>query len=224
MTTDAHTLIVAPNPPLARALAGRFAAQGHRISLIGPDAQQLTCLTEQLTESGIVAMHATARMSEPASVADALGKVEAAWGTPNVVVHLGGGHLVGRVRSVDAHDLGQAVGDSTSGMLALLQGVLPAMAARGSGVILVAGHGSALDPLPHEVGDGAIGAAVRAITLAAARDHERDGVHIAMLTINGEPASVGPFDHASIADAFWAMAQEPSGLWSHERLFSGQRS
>lgn len=222
MNAEAHTLIVQPDPPLTRALATRFAAQGHRISLIGPNAEQLSCLARDMCDAGIDAMHAAARMTEPSSVADALGKVEAAWGTPNIVVHLGAGHLIGRVRSVDAHRLGQAVGDSTSSMLALLQGVLPAMTARGSGVILVAGPGAALDPMPHEVGDGAIGAAVRAITLAAARDHERDGVHIAMLTINGEPAPVGPFEHGRIAETFWDMAQEPSGLWSHERLFSGQ--
>lgn len=224
MTADAHTLLVQPQAPLAAALASRFAAHGHRISMIGSDAEQLARLTHELSDAGIDAIHATARMSEPSSICYALGKVEAAWGVPNVVVHLGSGHLSGRIRSMDARGVGQAVGDSAAGMLALLQGVLPAMAARGSGVILVAGHGSALDPLPHEAGDGAIGAAVRAITLAAARDHERDGVHIAMLTINGEPSADGAFEPGRIAQAFWDMTQEPSGLWSHERLYSGQRS
>lgn len=224
MITDAHTLIVQPDPPLARALATRFAAEGHRISLIGRDPDRLSALSRELGDAGIEAMRAVAKPNDPASVADALGKVEAAWGTPNIAVQLRSGHLVGRVRSMNAQGLGQAVSDSAAGMLALLQGLVPAMAARGSGVILVAGSGSALDPLPHEVGDGAIGAAVRAITLAAARDHERDGVHIAMLTINGEPASVGAFEHGRIAETFWDMAQEPSGLWSHERLYSGQRS
>lgn len=221
MTADAHTLLVQPHPALARALAMRFAARGHRISVIGPDPDVLTCLARTLADDGIEVVPASARMTDPASIADALGKVEAACGIPNIVVHLGAEHLTGRVRTLDAHGLGQAIGDSTSAMLALLQSVLPPMAERGSGVILVAGPRSALDPLPHEVGDGAIGAAVRAITLAAARDHERDGVHIAMLTLGGEPASIGPFEHGRIADAFWDIAQEPSGLWSQERLYSG---
>jgi NADP-dependent 3-hydroxy acid dehydrogenase YdfG len=221
---DSHTLIVQPDPALARVLAARFAGHGHRISLIGADRDQLSGLSRQLGDAGIEAMHAASLLTEPASLCEALGKVQAAWGTPSVVVHLGAAHLAGRVRSLDAHGLGQAVGDSASGMVSLLQGVLPPMAARGSGVILVAGHGSALDPLPHQAGDGAIGAAVRAITLAAARDYERDGVHIAMLTINGEPADDGPFERGRIAETLWDMAQEPSGLWSHERLYSGQRS
>jgi NAD(P)-dependent dehydrogenase (short-subunit alcohol dehydrogenase family) len=224
VTLSPHTVIVGMDSVLGPAIARRFGQTGQRISLVSPDPAALAREVADLADAGIEAMFASASVTDVPALHDALDKVAAAWGTPNTVVFLASEHVTGRITSIDADGVGRALATSALGSIAVMQALLPAMAQRGSGAFLVAGSGSALDPLPHELGDGAASAALRAITLAAARDHERDGVHIAMITINGDPAASTRFEPAAISDAFWDVSQEPAGAWCRERVFSGSAS
>jgi NADP-dependent 3-hydroxy acid dehydrogenase YdfG len=221
MTTPSHAVIVGTGPRLGLAYARRFGAGGHRISMIARQPNRLAGYVDELLERGIEAQYAAADVLDHDGLTDALEKLQTSWGAPNVVIYNAAQPIVGRVGSIDPNQLSSAIATSAIGWVSVLQSVLPAMIGRGSGTILVTGTGAAVDPSPHDTANAAAKAAVRALALGAARDYERDGVHIAVVSINGEPAAGGNFDPARIAETFWSISQETSGDWTFERAFTG---
>jgi NADP-dependent 3-hydroxy acid dehydrogenase YdfG len=221
MTMESHAVIVGMGPRLGMAYARRFGAGGHRISMIARQPDRLAGYVEDLGERGIEAQYAAADVLDRDGLADALAKVQTTWGPPNVVIYNAAQAIVGRVGSIDTNQLASAIATSAIGWVSVLQSVLPVMIARGSGTILLTGTGAAVDPSPHDTANAAAKAAVRALALGAARDYERDGVHIAVVSINGDPAFGGNFDPARIAETFWGISQETSGDWTFERAFTG---
>jgi NADP-dependent 3-hydroxy acid dehydrogenase YdfG len=221
MTTPSHAVIVGMGPRLGLAYARRFGAGGHRISMIARQPDRLAGFVEDLAERGIESQYVAADVLDRDGLADALAKLQTSWGPPNVVIYNAAQTIVGRVGNIDPDQLSAAIATSAIGWVTVLQSVLPAMIGRGSGSILVTGTGSAVDPGPHDTANAAAKAAVRALALGAARDYERDGVHIAVVSINGDPSAGGNFDPARIAETFWGISQETSGDWTFERAFTG---
>lgn len=222
MTQAPHTLIVGMGPRLGLAIARRFGREGHRIGMIARSPERLPRYMQALACDDIDSHGALADVSDPDALRDAIDKLVTPWGTPSVVVFNACDQSSGRASSVAPEAVSRAIAVSALGALTVLQSLLPAMRQRRSGALLFTGSANALDPGPHHIADAAAKAALRAIVLGAARDHERDGLHLAMLTLNGEPRPGTPFEPTKVAEAFWSLAQEPSGGWTRERIFSGQ--
>jgi NADP-dependent 3-hydroxy acid dehydrogenase YdfG len=221
MTTSSHAVIVGMGPRLGLAYARRFGAGGHRISMIARQPDRLAGYVDELADRGIESQYAAADVLDREGLTDALAKLQTSWGLPNVVIYNAAQTIVGRVGSIDPDQLTSAIATSAIGWVSVLQAVLPGMIGRGSGTMLVNGTGAAIDPSPHDTANAAAKAAVRALALGAARDYERDGVHIAVISINGDPAAGSNFDPARIAETFWNISQETSGDWTFERSFTG---
>lgn len=222
MTTAPHMLIIGMGPRLGLAAARRFGAEGYRIGMIARSADRLGGLRDSLVDVGIEATCATADVADADALRDAIDKLVATSGTPSVVLFNAADRVVGRTMSLSPAAMSRALSVSVLGSLTALHALLPAMRARGTGSLLFTGSARALDPRPHDIADSAAKAALRALVLGAARDHERDGLHLAMLTLGSEPRVGTAFDPNRIAEAMWSLAQEPSGAWTRERVFSGQ--
>jgi NAD(P)-dependent dehydrogenase (short-subunit alcohol dehydrogenase family) len=222
MTQAPHTLIIGMGPGLGLAIARRFGRGGHRIGMIARSPGRLGQYMHDLARENIESHYAAADVADPDALRDAIDKLVTPWGTPTVVVFNVGDRSSGRASSVSPAAVTRAIEVSALGALTVLQTLLPAMRDRRSGALLFTGSSSALDPGPHDVADSAAKAALRSIVLAAARDHERDGLHLAVLTLNGEPRRGTPIEPVRVAEEFWSLAQEPSGAWTRERVFSAQ--
>lgn len=222
MSAPPHLLIIGMGPRVGLATARRFGRTGHRIGMIARSAPRLEQHVRDLGREGIEAQCAIADVADADALRDAIDKLIIGAGTPSVVLYNAAQHSVGRVASVSQRLVSRALQISALGALTALQEILPSMRDRRSGSVLFTGTSTALEPDPHDVADAAAKAALRAIVLAAARDHERDGLHVALLTLNSEPRSGTAFDPARIAEALWMLSQEPSGAWTRERVYTGQ--
>lgn len=217
-----HLLIIGMGPRLGQAAARRFGAEGYRVGMIARTATHLAAHQQSLAAAGVDAQFAAADVADPQALRDAIDKLVVTAGTPGVVLFNAVDRAVGRAMTISPDAVSRALAVSALGALTALQALLPVMSERRTGSLLFTGSVRALDPRPHGIADAAAKAALRALVLAAARDHERDGLHVAMLTLAGEPRPGTPFDPARVADALWDLAQEPSGAWTQERTFSGQ--
>lgn len=217
-----HMLIIGMGPRLGLAAARRFGRGGYRIGMIARSPERLADHRDVLGCAGIEAQFAPADVADPEALRDAIDKLVVTSGTPNVVLFNAVERVVGRTMSLSAESVLRAMSVSVLGALTTLQALLPAMRERGNGSLLFTGNARALNPRSHDIADAAAKAALRALVLGAARDHERDGLHLAMLTLGSEPRCGTAFDPDRIAEALWSLAQEPSGAWTRERVFSGQ--
>ena len=222
MPAAPHLLVIGMGPRLGLAAARRFGAEGYRIGMIARAADRLAEHRDALADAGIEAQCAAADVTDPEALRDAIDKLVVSAGAPAVVLYNAADRVVGRAMSISPEAVSRAMSVSVLGALTAMQALLPAMRERGTGSLLFTGSARALDPRPHDVADSAAKAALRALVLGAARDHERDGLHLAMLTLGAEPRVGTAFDPGRVAEALWHLAQEPSGAWTRERVFSGQ--
>jgi NAD(P)-dependent dehydrogenase (short-subunit alcohol dehydrogenase family) len=223
MVTAPHLLIIGMGPRVGLAAARRFGRAGYRIGMIARSPERLSEYREALVGAGIEAQYAPADVGDAEALRDAIDKLVVTGGTPDVVLFNAVDRVVGRTLSLSPDAVVRAMRVSVLGSLTTLQALIPAMRERGTGSILFTGSARALDPRSHDIADAAAKAALRALVLGAARDHERDGLHLAVLTLGSEPRVGTAFDPDRIAEALWSLAQEPSGAWTHERVFSGQQ-
>lgn len=222
MPAAPHLLILGMGPRLGLAAAKRFGREGYRIGMIARSRDRLDAMERTLDQCGIESHSAAADVADAEALRDAIAKLVVTAGAPGVVLYTAADRVGGRTLGLDAGELSRTVSVSLLGALTALQALVPVMAERGTGSLLFLGSARALDPRPHGVADAAAKAALRALVLGAARDHERDGLHLAMLTLSAEPRPGGPADPEHVAEALWSLAQEPSGAWTHERALSGQ--
>jgi NAD(P)-dependent dehydrogenase (short-subunit alcohol dehydrogenase family) len=112
---------------------------------------------------------------------------------------------------------------NVAGALAATRAVLPGMRKAGRGSILFTGGGLALDPtgwLP--AASLAIGkAGLRSLAQTLHAELAPQSIHAGMVTIAGMVAVGTAFDPDRIAEAFWALHQDPLGAFRAETIFKG---
>jgi hypothetical protein len=98
---------------------------------------------------------------------------------------------------------------------------VPAMRAAGAGTLLFTGGGFA-DALPETLATLSLGkVALLAAATMLARQLRDDDIHAGSLTILGQIVPGTPFDPDGIADAYWAICNEPPDAWREEYRFEG---
>ena len=211
-TTLPRAVIVGVGPGLGIALARRFAAGGHAVTGIGrhpPSGDE---------QAGVVFRQADA--ADPDALARAIGAEPVRvliYNAYRATMAQGGPSML---------DPGALVEDfrvNVAGALASARAVLPGMLAARQGTILLTGGGLALDPtgwLP--AASLAIGkAGLRSLALTLHAELAPQGIHAGTVTIAGQIETSGPFNPASIADAFWELAQDKPGAFRSEVTYRG---
>jgi len=121
---------------------------------------------------------------------------------------------------IDAFD--HALTANVTGALACVREVVPAMRAAGRGTILLTGGGMALQPVMQLAAVGVAKAAQRSLFQSLAAELSPDGIHVAMVTIQGMVKEGGPFDPALIAEAHFRLHEQSRDDWQAEVFFDGQ--
>ena len=213
------SVIVGVGPGMGMSLARRFAPEGP-VALVVRDAASGQRYVDELAASGRVASAYLADIGDEASLRAAFGQIRDTLGDPDLVVFNASVGAAGTPETVATSDLREAFEVGTLGAVIAFQEVAPAMRARGSGMFLVTGSGVALTPWPGGTAITLAKSALRAFVLAAARDLEGSGVHVATVTIDGVLGGPG-FEPDTVAERFWELAHQPPGGWTTEIVHRG---
>ncbi len=175
-----NALVVGVGPGLGSAAAQRLAADGYRVALA---ARNVDKLSEIATQTGgfALAMDAT----EPSSVEVGIAQVEEELGEIHTVVWNVGGGGFGDLEKVGIEALELAFDTNTRGLFVLAKRLVPAMAARGDGALIITGATASLRGKPFTTAFAAGKAAQRSLAQSLARQYGKQGVHVALIIIDG---------------------------------------
>lgn len=209
-------VIVGAGPGIGAATARRFDAAGYPAALFSRSSATTGGVAEELS-----AMTAEVDVGDRASLAAAFQVVREMIGDPEVLVFNALAFVPGSPTEIDLEAFDAALSANVTGALACVQEVVPAMREAGRGTILLTGGGMALRPVAGVAAVGVAKAAQRSLFQSLASELAPDGIHVAMVTVQGLVKAGGRFDPALIADAHYRLHEQARGDWEVELLFDG---
>ncbi len=209
-------VIVGAGPGIGAATARRFDAAGYPVALLSRSSATTGGVAEELS-----AMTAEVDVSDRASLATVFQVVREMLGDPGVLVFNALATVPGSPTEIDLDAFDAALSANVTGALACVQEVVPAMRAAGRGTVLLTGGGMALQPVARVAAIGVAKAAQRSLFQSLASELGPDGIHVAMVTVQGLVKAGGPFDPALIADVHYRLHEQAPDDWEVEVLFSG---
>lgn len=172
-------LVTGASSGLGRACAMALAREGARVALAARREGELEAAAAEAREQGSPdARHYRVDLSEEASVADLLERVNADFGAIDVLVANGGGPKAGTFSQLGAIDWDTAYKNSLRCMLQLVHGVLPGMRERRWGRIVALTSSSVKQPIPSLALSNIFRTALIAALKTASTEVARDGVTI----------------------------------------------
>lgn len=215
-----NLVIIGAGPGLGAAIARRFADAGFAIGLIARDDAVLTELSDQLTSSGATCFVARADVTDAEELRDALDSLSALLGAPDVVLSNTSMFVEATPTEIDPEVFETVWRVACLSSLIALQQVVPAMRERGSGVFLMPGTPLALKPWAPGAALGSAKAAARNLVMNAGVELAPEGIHAAVITIDGVIKAGTDFDPGRIAERFFQVSALPTDQWLPEYTFS----
>ena len=219
-----HALVVGADPGIGAAVAGRFAAEGYRLTLVARDRERLRWAQRLTPADGGAVQTIVADARDPYELRTALAPVCAA-GSPGVVLYnealLEGDELL----ASDERRLESAYAVNVVGAIVCAQLAVPGMRAAHSGTLLFTGGppASGADPVPSGFATLSLGrVTMRAVAQLLADELAAVPVHVATVDVGGPGAPTGsgaPSDAARIAELCWTIHREPPDRWQNEYRF-----
>jgi len=166
-------VITGASSGVGEAAAREFVARGYRVVLIARSADRLERLAGDL---GAAAMAAPADAAESDQIGALAGRVLDRLGAPDVIVHAAGAGGWKTVPETTPDEAATMMAAPYFADFLTTRAFLPAMLARGSGVILHINSPAAILPWPSSAGYAAARAAVRGFHEALAQDLAGTGV------------------------------------------------
>lgn len=219
------TAIIGVGSGNGAAFARRFAAEGHRVALLSRSLDALKAMAE--TIDGEVRAFAC-DASDPEAVAQALAQVEAELGPVDHLLYNAGSGVFGSIDEVSEQDLEMAWRINALGLFAAAKAVLPKMRERGAGSIIVTGATASLRGGARFLAFAQAKAAQRNVAQALARQVGPEGIHVALVIVDGvidmdRSRSMMPNMPADklmkpehIAESMWFLTQQPRTAWTFE--------
>jgi NAD(P)-dependent dehydrogenase (short-subunit alcohol dehydrogenase family) len=167
-------------PGTGASLTRRFAAGGYRVAMLARNAKRLGELETEV--AGAKAYPCD--VSDSLQVDAAAVAVERELGAPDVLIHNAVGGAFGSFLDIAPKVLNENFQTNTMGLLYLARRFVPAMIARGAGVVIATGNTSALRGRANFAGFAPTKAAQRILAEAIARDAGPKGVHVAYVVID----------------------------------------
>ena len=128
-------VVIGIGPGNGASFARRFAREGYRVALLSRGRE----LSDRLAAELEGARAYTCDASDPASIEEAFGAIEAELGAPSVVVYNAGSGVWGTFDEITLAGFEMAWRVNALGLLAVARRVAPAMRAAGGGSIIVVG-------------------------------------------------------------------------------------
>jgi NADP-dependent 3-hydroxy acid dehydrogenase YdfG len=178
--TGKNALVVGVGPGLGAATAKRLSKDGYRVALAARNADKLAALAKE-TSGLAVAIDVT----DPSSIEAGIERVETELGELHTVVWNVGSGVFGDLNKVGVDALELAFDTNTRGLFVLAKRLLPAMAARGDGALIITGATASLRGKPFTTAFAAGKAAQRSLAQSLARQYGKEGVHVALIIVDG---------------------------------------
>jgi NAD(P)-dependent dehydrogenase (short-subunit alcohol dehydrogenase family) len=216
--------VVGVGPGNGAAFARRFSDEGFAVALL---ARKLD-FTSELAAALPSAKAFACDVSDVGSIKRAFDAIRQDLGEVDVVLYNAGSGVWGTVEEVTPSDLETAFRVNTSGLLASVQEVLPAMKAKKRGSIVVIGATASRRGGAKTAAFAPAKAAQRSLAESMARHLWPAGIHVSLIVVDGvidlattrqrmkdKPESFFVKAADIAATAFWLTKQEPSA-WSFE--------
>jgi NAD(P)-dependent dehydrogenase (short-subunit alcohol dehydrogenase family) len=217
-----HTaLIVGTGPGLSASLARLFARHGLAVAVA---ARRTDKLAQLCADSGAQAYACDA--VDPASVTKLFTDVEAAQGTPDVVVYNASARVRGPVVDLDPADVRRAIDVSVFGAFLVAQQAARRMLPAGRGAILLSGATAGVKGFANSASFAMGKFALRGLAQSAARELGPHGIHVAHFIIDGGVRSAARPDPEArpdstlspdgVAQTYLDVLRQPRDAWSME--------
>src|SRR5690606_35719145 len=162
------------------ALARAFASEGMAVALLARRTEFTSRLAEELPDARAYACDA----ADPASIAEAFGRIRAEMGDPMTLVYNAGSGVWGDVESIGLEDCEAAWRVNALGARAASREVIPASKAAGSGVIIFIGATASRRGAPRTSAFAPAKAAQRSLAESMAKSLGPQGIHAALIVID----------------------------------------
>jgi NAD(P)-dependent dehydrogenase (short-subunit alcohol dehydrogenase family) len=216
----AGAIVIGAGPGLGAALARRFARESLPVTLVARHPESLVEISAQVVEIGARVLSLRASATDESELRAALDTSVAEFGPPDLLVYnaaLLRRDVPGELSSAQLLD---AYAVNVVGAMTAATHLAPAMAARGTGSILLT---SGLPEPAAAFTSLSLGkAALRALADVLAQQLGPDGVHVATVTIRGSIDQGTRYDPDQIADHYWLLHQQPRDEWELDHQFTGK--
>ncbi|HQT86510.1 MAG: oxidoreductase [Acidiphilium sp. 37-64-53] len=216
-----RALIVGAGSGLSASLARLFAGHGLNVALAARTIEKLAPLC---AETGARAF--TCDAGNQASVADLFTAVEAAIGSPDVVIYNASGRLRGPIETLDPAGVARALEISAFGGFLVGQQAARRMIPQHHGAILFTGASASIKGYPQSAPFAMGKFALRGLAQSMARELAPQGVHVAHFVIDGGIASSSRpvpadapdslLDPDAIALTYWQILHQQRSAWTWE--------
>lgn len=212
-------IVVGAGPGVGASVARRFARERMPIGLIARRTETLEATVETMTGLTEHVVAVVGDASSEAGLQAALDDVVREVGLPDVLVYNSARIQEDRVGELSAAQHLDAWAVNVVGALTSAAHILPRMAERGHGTMILTG--GMPTPLPGTVSLSLGKAGLRALTQILATQFGPSGVHVATVTIHGPVAPRTAFDPDDIAEHYWRLHAQPRKGWQREVDYTG---
>jgi NAD(P)-dependent dehydrogenase (short-subunit alcohol dehydrogenase family) len=214
-------LIVGAGTGLSASLARLLARDGLRVALAARNSEKLAPLC---AETGAKAFACEA--TDPGQVARMFAAVEAATGTPDVVIYNASARARGPVAELVPAEVERALMVSAYGGFLVAREAVQRMLPKKHGAVLFTGASASVKGYPLSAAFAMGKFALRGLAQSMARELAPQGIHVAHFVIDGairNPGRVEPpdrpdsmLDPDAIAASYLHVLQQPRSAWTWE--------
>jgi NAD(P)-dependent dehydrogenase (short-subunit alcohol dehydrogenase family) len=217
----ASALIVGAGQGLSASLARRFAGNGLAVTLAARSTDDLGPLVQEIGGRAFAC-----DASRPEAVAKLFADLDAAGGTPDVVVYNASYRTRGPVVELDPVEVERSLIVSAYGGFLVAQQAVKRMLPQRHGALLFTGASASVKGYAQSAPFAMGKFALRGLTQSLARELQPQGIHVAHFVIDGgirsarraeapdKPDSL--LDPDSIAENYWHVLQQPRSAWTSE--------
>jgi NAD(P)-dependent dehydrogenase (short-subunit alcohol dehydrogenase family) len=214
-------LIVGAGTGLSASLARLLARDGLRVALAARNSEKLAPLC-----AGTGAQAFACEATDPGQVARMFAAVEAATGTPDVVIYNASARARGPVADLVPSEVERAIMVSAYGGFLVAREAVQRMLPKKHGAVLFTGASASVKGYPLSAAFAMGKFALRGLAQSMARELAPQGIHVAHFVIDGairNPGRVEPpdrpdsmLDPDAIAASYLHVLQQPRSAWTWE--------
>lgn len=173
-------LVLGVGPGLGAAVARRLVADGYRVAIARRSIDDLAELAAEID-----ARPYAIDVQDADSLAQALDAIEKDLGPIHTVCWNVGSGVFGTLENIDVDGLDRALDTNTRGLFLLAKKLLPAMAERGDGALIITGATASTRGKPFTTAFAPGKMAQRGLAQSLARSYWSKGIHVALLLVDG---------------------------------------
>jgi NAD(P)-dependent dehydrogenase (short-subunit alcohol dehydrogenase family) len=218
-------VVIGVGPGLGAALARRFAKK-YAVALNARTPDYLRTLAAEIRRDGGVALEAPGDAGNREQVAELFNLIRKQLGEPEVLLFNAAAGPFGNITEVTPEQFENCMRVNALGAFLCAKECVPAMLARGRGVILFTGATAGVKAGPRSVAFGPGNFAKRGLAQSLARDLGPKGIHVAWINVDGaidlpnrqrpQLAKEDMLDPAAIAETYWHLAHQDPSAWTME--------